>query len=72
MKNSNPFLLGFSPLRGLGRLLPLLLFAPGSQAFAQKIVQTRMQYDFDKKEAVAQAEQEKKDALTNQELQRQN
>ncbi len=37
----------------------------------KKMVQIRMQYDFDKKEAAAKAEQEKKDALAQQELRRQ-
>ena len=37
----------------------------------QKIVQSKMQYEFDQKEAQAKAEQEKKDALALKELQRQ-
>jgi class 3 adenylate cyclase len=37
----------------------------------KKITRLEMQYDFDKKEAAALAEQEKKDALAKQELQRQ-
>ncbi len=37
----------------------------------QKLVRTQMQYDFDKKEAETKAEQDKKDALAAQELQRQ-
>ena len=37
----------------------------------KKIVQTRMQYAFDKKEAAAKAEQEKREALANEELRRQ-
>jgi len=37
----------------------------------QEILRQRMQYDFDKKEAMAQAEQDKKDALAEQELRRQ-
>ncbi len=37
----------------------------------KKIVQTQMQYEFDKKEAVTKAEQDKKDALTAQEKQKQ-
>lgn len=37
----------------------------------RKIVQLDMQYSFDKKEAIAKAEQEKKDAVTAQELRRQ-
>jgi adenylate cyclase len=37
----------------------------------RKIVQQQMQYEFDKKESVAKAEQEKKDALAQKELQKQ-
>ncbi len=37
----------------------------------KKMVQTRMQYEFDKKEAAAKAEQEKKDAEVMQELEQQ-
>lgn len=37
----------------------------------RKIIQLDMQYAFDKKEAIAKAEQEKKDAVTAQELRRQ-
>lgn len=38
---------------------------------AGKLVQTQMQYDFDKKEAATKAEQEKKDAIAQNELQKQ-
>lgn len=37
----------------------------------KKLVQTQMQYEFDKKEALAKVEQTKKDALAQKELQRQ-
>jgi adenylate cyclase len=37
----------------------------------RKIVQQQMQYEFDKKEAAAKAEQEKKDAIAQKELQKQ-
>ena len=37
----------------------------------QEILRQQMQYDFDKKEAAAQAEQEKKDVMATQELRRQ-
>ncbi len=37
----------------------------------KKLTQLQMQYDFDKKEAATQAEQEKKDAIARQELKRQ-
>jgi len=37
----------------------------------KKITQQQMQYDFDKKESLTKAEQEKKDAITQKELQRQ-
>ncbi|MBA3648475.1 MAG: tetratricopeptide repeat protein [Chitinophagales bacterium] len=37
----------------------------------KKLVQSQMQYDFDKKESLAKAEQEKKDAIALKELQRQ-
>ena len=37
----------------------------------KKIVQSQMQYDFDKKDAVAKAEQDKKDALVAEEIKRQ-
>lgn len=38
---------------------------------SKKIVSTQMQYEFDKKEALAKAEQEKKDVIARKELQRQ-
>lgn len=37
----------------------------------KKLIQTQMQYDFDKKEAVTKAQQDKKDALSKEELQKQ-
>ncbi len=42
-----------------------------SQENTKKMVQTRMQYEFDKKEAAAKAEQEQKDALARSKLQKQ-
>lgn len=38
---------------------------------AEKLMQIQMQFDFDKKEAIAKAEQDKKDALAKKELERQ-
>ena len=38
---------------------------------AKKLVQSQMQYEFDKKEALAKAEQDKKDAVAGKELQKQ-
>lgn len=37
----------------------------------EKVVQTQMQYEFDKKEAATKAEQEKKDAIAHEEVKRQ-
>ncbi|MEO8764659.1 MAG: tetratricopeptide repeat protein, partial [Ginsengibacter sp.] len=42
-----------------------------NQENSNKLIQTQMQYDFDKKEAVGKAEQEKKDVLALKNLQRQ-
>lgn len=42
-----------------------------NEANTKKIVQQQMQYEFDKKESVAKAEQEKKDAIAQKELQKQ-
>jgi class 3 adenylate cyclase/tetratricopeptide (TPR) repeat protein len=42
-----------------------------NEANTKKLTQLEMQYDFDKKEAATQAEQEKKDAVAAQELERQ-
>ncbi len=42
-----------------------------SKANTRKTIQTQMQYDFDKKESLNKAEQEKKDAIAKKEIQRQ-
>lgn len=42
-----------------------------NQENTRKIVQTQMQYEFDKKEATNKAEQEKKDAIAHEEVKRQ-
>ncbi len=42
-----------------------------NQENTKKLVQTKMQYEFDKKEALTKVEQEKKDAVAHQELQTQ-
>ncbi|MFZ1676913.1 MAG: adenylate/guanylate cyclase domain-containing protein [Saprospiraceae bacterium] len=42
-----------------------------NQANTKKLVETQMQYDFDKKETLAKAEQDKKDLVAQKQLQRQ-
>ena len=42
-----------------------------NEANTKKLVETQMQYDFDKKETLAKAEQDKKDLIAQKELQKQ-
>jgi len=42
-----------------------------NEANSKKIIQSQLQFDYDKKEAIAQAEQEKKDLAYNEEVKRQ-